>query len=278
MSRLKNNKTIAFSVNKGGVGKTTSTCAIGQILDLAEYEVLIIDNDPQGNTSRNFGIKEDLPGLDYESLYCRNISKEEVEKFIVPTNFGNIDIIPSSSQLFEMDILIHEAKKQNPKAILCFKENLEHIKANYDFILIDNAPAINNLSNSSIAVSDLILIPINADNMSYEGISLITRCVENLNNTYNLSIKFGGVFMTRVNTRTVLYKDLSNSYIEQLGDYFIPVAISENIAVAEANTAFVPLYSYSRKCTAFIDYVKLIAHFNIMDKKHYQKVLDKVTN
>jgi len=268
---------ISFTINKGGVGKTTSLCAIAQILALGGYKVLIADLGQQSNASRIFGIREDLPNIAYKNLYCKLLTKEEMQEFIIPTSFENIDIIPSSTQLIRMNDKIYDAKKENPAVVTNLKNNLQQIKDDYDFILIDNEPTIDNMLDCSIAASDKILIPMNTDNLSYEGILNIIKLVEKINNTYNLQVKFGGIFITRVKKRTTLYRDLSEGYTEQFGDYFIPVAIRDCNAVAEANTAFIPLYEYEKKCTAFIDYIELISHLNIMDQKHYQNVIKKLS-
>jgi len=268
---------ISFILNKGGVGKTTSLCTMAQILALGGYKVLVVDLDPQANTSRTFGVIEDLEEVDYQKLYCERISKEEVSKFIVSSNFENIDIIPSSTQVIRMNVKIYDAKKDNMAAGLYLKENIGEVESNYDFVLLDNAPSIDDMADSAIAASDMVLIPINTDNLSYEGINNTIQMVQDINNTYDLEVKFGGIFMTRIKNRTNLYKDLSTNYQEQFGEYFIPVGIRDCNAVAEAHTMFTPLFLYSKKCTAFIDYVELISKLGIMDKKHYQNVIKKMT-
>lgn len=269
---------IAFTINKGGVGKTTSLCAIAQILALAEYKVLVVDLDPQANTSRIFGIKRDIPDVNYTDLYCKQLDEEGISKFVCKSNFENIDIIPSSSQIKRMNVKVYDAKKENPMAGLHFRNNIMLIEDNYDFVLMDNAPAIDDMADCSIAAADKVIIPINTDNLSYEGIDGTIKLVQEINEKYNLDVKFGGVFMTRVKGRTTLYKDLFESFKEQFGEYFIPVSIRDCNAVAEANTVFMPLYAYSKKCTAFIDYVELISRLGLMDKKHYQILLKKTTN
>lgn len=267
---------LALTINKGGVGKTTSACALSQILALGGYKVLEIDMDPQGNTSRIFGILEDLEGLDYEKLYCSLIEKEEVMQFIVPSNFDNIDIIPSSRQMKRMDVKIYDAMKENPWAITYFKKNIDLVSDDYDFIIMDNAPADNDLSKASMILADKVLLPINTDNMSFEGIGCTIEAVEEINEKYDANTVFEGIFMTRVKSRTTLYKDLFESNQIQFGDYFIPVSIRDCNAVNEANTAFVPLFRYAKKCTAFVDYVELISKLKIMDKKHYQTLSNHI--
>lgn len=267
---------IAFTINKGGVGKTASLCTITQILALGGYKCLIADMDPQANTSRMFGIKEDIEGLNYGQLLCKRMQEEELKVFVCPSNFENIDIIPSSVQLFGMNDFIYDEMKQDSSTGLMFRRNMEVLESGYDFILMDSTPSFDHICESVIAASDMLLIPSNLNNFSYEGINRLIELMLAINDRYNLNVKFGGTFFTRVNNRTNLFKDLTKSYGELFGEFFIPVAIRECNKVDEAHTLYTPLYNFAPRCTAFVDYVELVGRIGIMDKKHYYNFKAKI--
>lgn len=264
---------IALMNNKGGVAKSTSSCVMAQIMAVGGNRVLVIDADPQGNSTRTFGIKEDLD-VDYEKLYCGNLVDTQVYGYISPSNFPNIDILPAGAQLSQMPYKIYDLEKTTPAAKLYFARNIRKIEEDYDFIIIDNAPDNDYLTQAAIAVADKVLIPINTDNYSYEGILGTIELIDSLNTAFGLSLELAGIFFTRVKPRTTLFKQMNDSYQEQFGDFFIPIAIRDCNAVAEANTAFIPLYTYQKKCTAVEDYLNLINYIGFFDNEHYRTFID----
>lgn len=265
---------LAFMNFKGGVGKSSSLCAIAQLLAVSGYRNLIVDLDPQGNTTRVFGITENEE-VDYRSLFCEKASaKEEIEKNIFTSSFENTDIIPSSDVLSSLVYDIYEKSKEC-RAELFFKHNLELLKDRYDYILLDTSPFESYLSRCAVAAADKILTPINMDNFSYEGLMGLIGLVEEINSDLSLDVEFAGVFMTRVKNRTTLFKQMHESYEQLLGDKYIPVTIRDCIAVAEANTAFVPLWTYDRRCTAVTDYMELVNYIGLLDNKHFRKLTSR---
>lgn len=265
---------IAFMNFKGGVGKSSSLCAVAQLLAVSGYKNLIVDLDPQGNTTRVFGITENRD-VDYHGLFCEKASaKEDVEKNIYESTFENTDIIPSSEVLSSLVYDIYE-KAKDCRAELFLKHNLDLIKDRYDYIFIDTSPFESYLSRCAVAAADKILTPINMDNFSYEGLMGLIGLVEEINSDYSLDVEFAGVFMARVKNRTTLFRQMHESYEQLLGDKYIPVVIRDCIAVSEANTAFVPLWTYDKRCTAIMDYIELVNYIDLMDNKHFRKLIDK---
>ena len=258
-------ETISINNSKGGVAKSTSVITISQILAIAGYKILIIDLDPQMNTTKMYGQNEN-PDVNTEHLFCtKQLRKSSVEEFITPTSQTGIDIISASRNYYELIYKIHAASKEYPVE-LTFKNNLEYVKDDYDYIFIDNSPFKSALSNCSLCASDGVLTPINADNFSYDGLMDLIETIQNLNDSYSLSINFMGIFMTRVSSRTNLFKQMFE-------DKFIPVSIRQTDAVNQSNTAFIPLLSYDKRCTAAQDYIELVNYLGLMDNKHYKKLI-----
>lgn len=263
---------IAFMNFKGGVGKSSSLCIISQLLAVSGYRILVVDLDPQGNTSRVFGIAEDKD-VNYKKLFCEKAAtKEDIESNIYTSSFENIDIIPSSGVLSSLVYDIYERAKEC-KAELIAKHNFSLIQDNYDYIMIDTSPFESYLSRCAVASANKIITPINMDNFSYEGLMGLIGLVEQINSDFSLDVEFAGVFMTRVKNRTTLFRQMHESYEQLLGDKYIPLAVRDCIAVAEANTAFVPLWTYDKNCTAVTDYIGLLNYIGIIDNKHFRKLV-----
>lgn len=265
-------ETISINNSKGGVAKSTSVITISQILAIAGYKILIIDLDPQMNTTKMYGQSEN-PDVDIEHLFCtKQPHKSAVEKFVSPTTQPGISIISASRDYYELIYKIHEVSKESPVE-LTFRNNLAYIKDDYDYIIIDNSPFKSALSNCSLCASDGVLTPINADNFSYDGLMDLIETIQHQNQTHALSINFTGIFMTRVSSRTNLFKQMHESYKDMFDDKFIPVSIRQTDAVNQSNTAFIPLLSYDKRCNAVQDYVELVNYLGLMDNQHYKKLV-----
>ena len=157
--------------------------------------------------------------------------------------------------------------KHNPDAY-----NLNLIKDEFDYIIIDNSPFKSYLTSCAMCASDKIITPICVDNFSYDGLMSLLDTIEELNDKYALSIEFAGIFMTRVAGRTTLFRQMYESYENMFGDRFLPISIRNCIAVNESNTTFEPLLTYDKKCPASLDYVELVNYLGLMDTQHYRKL------
>lgn len=267
-------KIITYINSKGGVAKTTSINGMASILALADYKVLLIDLDPQENLTSTFTNnteyeeREDMEYV-YSNLFCQKMMlKKSVTAYIVNTNTKNIDILPASDELADVIYKIYDVEKNEKNAVNYFRHNINLLKNEYDYIMIDTSPFTSYLSKCAIAASDEILTPINTDNYSYNGLVKLIDMVEKTNQKYGSSAMFAGVFFSRAKKNTVVYNELERQYKELLGDKFIPTAVSDCIAVAEANTQFTPLHEYAPKCKAMEDYEDIVNYLGWIDNKH----------
>lgn len=266
------NEVISLINEKGGVGKSSSAITIAQILAISGYSILIIDLDPQMNTSKMFGKSEEGLDADYERLFCSKLSnKDEMMSYISDTDYENISILCASRELNNLIYTIYDKSKDN-NVELCFKYNLELLENSYDYIIIDNSPFKSYLTTCAMCASNKIITPICVDNFSYDGLMSLFDTIEYLNDKYALSIEFAGVFMTRVAGRTTLYKQMYESYENMFGDKFLPVSIRNCIAVNESNTLFEPLLTYDKRCSAAQDYIELVNYLGLMDNKHFREL------
>ena len=263
---------ISLINEKGGVGKSSSAISIAQILAISGYSILLIDLDPQMNTSKMFGKNDEGNAKDYEQLFCKKLSKKsEVLDYISQTDYENISILCASRVLNSLIYKIYDESKES-NVELCFKYNLALLKDDYDYIIIDNSPFKSYLTTCAMCASNKIITPICVDNFSYDGLMSLFDTIEELNQKYALSIEFAGMFMTRVAGRTTLYKQMYESYENMFGDKFLPVSIRNCIAVNESNTLFEPLLTYDKRRSAAQDYIELVNYLGLMDNKHFREL------
>ena len=263
---------ISLINEKGGVGKSSSAISIAQILAISGYSILLIDLDPQMNTSKMFGKNDEGNAKDYEQLFCKKLSKKsEVLDYISQTDYKNISILCASRVLNSLIYKIYDESKES-NVELCFKYNLALLKDDYDYIIIDNSPFKSYLTTCAMCASNKIITPICVDNFSYDGLMSLFDTIEELNQKYALSIEFAGMFMTRVAGRTTLYKQMYESYENMFGDRFLPISIRNCIAVNESNTTFEPLLTYDKRCSAAQDYIELVNYLGLMDNKHFREL------
>ena len=263
---------ISLINEKGGVGKSTSAITIAQILAISGYKVLIIDLDPQMNTTKMYGQAEANPDIDYERLFCcKQKNKEDVMNYITETDYKNISLLTASRELNSLIYRIYDKMKE-VNVELYLRYNLNLIKEEFDYIIIDNSPFKSYLTSCAMCASDKIITPICVDNFSYDGLMSLFDTIEELNDRYALSIEFAGIFMTRVAGRTTLFKQMDESYENMFGDRFLPVSIRNCIAVNESNTTFEPLLTYDKRCPASLDYIELVNYLGLMDNKHFREL------
>lgn len=263
---------ISLINEKGGVGKSTSAITIAQILAISGYKILLIDLDPQMNTTKMFGQADRENDVNYEHLFCeKQMRLSSVQDFISETDYNNIAILSASRELNNLIYKIYDRSKES-NVELILKQNLGLLKNEYDYIIIDNSPFKSYLTTCAMCASDKVITPICVDNFSYDGLMSLFDTIEDLNSRYSLSIEFAGIFMTRVAGRTTLFKQMFESYEHMFGDKFLPVSIRNSIAVSESNTTFEPLLTYDKRCSAAQDYIELVQYLGLMDNKHFREL------
>lgn len=247
-------KIISIINNKGGVGKTSSTGILAELLAFTGCRVLCVDLDQQSNLSMLFNcyVKDPVPVLNWrespeeenknitELFRYRYRSREEIGSLIKPTFVKNLYIIPSSKRHQKTPDQIIAEKLSNNNTIL--KKGLATIRDDYDFILIDNAPASDILTVNSIFASDYVLTPVRIDGFSYKGLEETLDTITYIKEEHDVdSVSFLGTFVTQAERNTVLYRDLKESYTDELGGKFFQTSIRKDIRVSEIETIFKPI-------------------------------------
>lgn len=267
---------ISIINNKGGVGKTSSTGVISEILAYLDKKVLEIDLDGQSNlTMLRNRFKEDsrdvitgiIPPEEEniaELMLRRYRTKEQVLSVIKPTNINGIDIIPSSKRHEKTADRLMLAQTGNNNIIL--KKAIDTVKDDYDFILIDNGPRSDILTVNSMFASDYILVPVRVEEFSYKGLA------ETMNDIYYIKDEHGlenpellGVFITQAEVNTNACKNKKDEYESELEDKFFKTLIRKDTKISDMNNSLKPILELAPNTNAVFDYCELILEMGILD-------------
>lgn len=243
-------KTICITNQKGGVGKTTTTYALGLGLKKKGYKVLLIDLDPQGNLSFSVGADAEESATIYEVLKNENSAEEAIQ------NTPIIDIIPSNIVLSGVDLEFTHTGRE-----FLLKEALLCVQDKYDYVIVDTPPSLNILTVNAFAVSDIIIIPMIADIFSLQGITQLYDTIDRVKRYCNPNIKIEGILLTRYNKRVILSNEIKGTaelIAEQLGTSVFNTFIRSSITIQEAQTNQENMYKYAPKNTAVIDYMHFV--------------------
>lgn len=262
---------------KGGVGKSTSTHTMGHLLILAGYKVLIVDADAIASCTKTHGITQDeMKELDFTSLYCRDLkSKEEVQKYIFQSKrVPGADIIPASTvQMREMNLIIHEEKKQNPGTEFSLYKNLSYLMEDYDYIFIDSHANLDNISREILLATDIVYSPCTIDMDAYVGVLDVLNEISDIRMTYGKAPEFGGMFVVKAKKNQKVFRFFGEQSANDARMRYIDTSIRDTKLPNEANTASVPLYMLGKEDGVIFDYITLLLRTGLMSVEAYQKNL-----
>ncbi|MFC4736228.1 ParA family protein [Bacillus daqingensis] len=220
-------KVIAIANQKGGVGKTTTAVNLSASLVQEGRNVLIIDVDPQGNTTSGIGVnKGDIDRCIYNVL----VEDADADEIIVPTATENLDILPSTIQLAGAEIELVSTISREVR----LKNAIEHIRDRYDYIIIDCPPSLGLLTLNSLTAADSVVIPVQCEYYALEGLSQLLNTVRLVQKHLNHDLKIEGVLLTMLDART----NLGIQVIEEVKKYFrdkvFETIIPRNVRLGEA--------------------------------------------
>ncbi len=248
---------ITIALQKGGTGKSTTAHALGQGLQNQGFKVLFVDLDPQGNLSSTMAAEAGESNA-FDVLTKKTTAKEATQQ----TAQGSI--IPSSPQLSGADLEITQTGKEYR-----LKEALRPIQNQYDFCIIDTPPALGTLTINALTAATEVIIPVQADTYSIQGITQLYSTIVAVKEYCNPDLKVQGILITRYNNRAILSRDLADiidSTAKQLGTKLFKTTIREGIAVKEAQARREPLYRYAPNSNPAQDYQDFIVEY-LQDKK-----------
>lgn len=233
-------KIIAIANQKGGVGKTTTTINLSACLAEKGKKVLVVDLDPQGNTTSGLGIdKNNLENTIYELL------RDEctIEECMIVDQYENLSLLPANRNLAGAELeLITQDKMQ-----FIVKEKLAPIKEKYDFILIDCPPALGMLTVNSMTASDSVLVPIQCEFYALDGLSQLIYTIDLIRQSLNPDLVIDGVVFTMYDSRTNLALQVVENVKENLNQKIYETLIPRNVRLAEAPSHGMPINMYSSR-------------------------------
>ncbi len=248
-------KAIAIFNQKGGVGKTTTNINLAACLAIKGKKVLILDIDPQGNTTSGMGIsKKGLVKTSYEILVNERMDPREA---ILPTGVENLYIIPASVQLAGAEVELVQLESREKR----LKKAIDKIKRGYDYIFIDCPPSLGLLTINSLTAVDSVLIPIQCEFYALEGVSQLMSTIEIVRKTLNPKLQIQGVILSMFDGRT----NLSVQVVQEVKKYFrekvYKTIIPRNIRLAEAPGFGLPIIQYDPRSQGAQSYMEFAEEF-----------------
>ena len=232
-------KIISIFNQKGGVGKTTTAINLSAGLGRRKKKILLIDLDPQGNSTSGLGIeKTSLEANIYDVIKGQSINSD----LTISSSAQNVDLLPSGIELAGLELEL--AQRDDWHFLL--KEKLDEIKDSFDLILIDCPPSLGIISLMSLIASDYVLIPIQSEFYALEGTSQLLETIEMVQANYNTSLEILGVVMVMHDGRTRLATDVVDEVKSVFGDLVFKTLISRNVRLAEAPSYGVSIFDYDR--------------------------------
>ena len=243
-------RVIAIANQKGGVGKTTTTINLSACLAEKGKKILVIDTDPQGNTTSGFGLeKNDIENTIYELL----LGEISIEESIIKNAVEGVDIIPSNVNLAAVEIeLIGVDKKE-----FILKNEVEWVKDRYDFIIIDCPPSLSLLTINSMTTADTVLVPIQCEYYALEGLSQLIHTVNLVKERLNPDLDMEGVVFTMYDSRTNLSMQVVENVKANIQQKVYDTLIPRNIRLAEAPSYGMPINIYDPKSAGAEAYMSL---------------------
>ena len=243
-------KIIAIANQKGGVGKTTTSINLSASLEEKGKKVLVIDTDPQGNTTSGFGI--DKNNLDI-TIYDLMLGESSIQDCILKEVIKNLDLLPSNVNLAATEIeLIGVDKKE-----YILKNEVDWIRDKYDFMIIDCPPSLNALTINALTAADTVLVPIQCEYYALEGLSQLIHTVNLVKERLNPALDMEGVVFTMYDSRTNLSMQVVENVKSHLKQNVYETMIPRNIRLAEAPSYGMPIHIYDPKSAGAEAYMKL---------------------
>ncbi|MCS5587943.1 MAG: AAA family ATPase [Porticoccaceae bacterium] len=241
---------LSIANQKGGVGKTTTSVNLAASLAAYKKRVLLLDLDPQGNTTMGSGIDKQRCET---SIYDVLTEKKTIEDCIVTSQSGKYHLIPSNGDLVAAEVeLMQEIGRETR-----LRYALKRVASNYDFIIIDCPPSLNMLTVNALVASDGVLIPMQCEYYALEGLSALNNTIRQIAKLINPSLKIEGILRTMYDPRNSLTNAVSAQLRKYFGDLVYRVSIPRNVRLAEAPSHGQPALAYDKNSKGALAYLAL---------------------
>ncbi|WP_180539753.1 ParA family protein [Nevskia soli] len=241
---------ISVTNQKGGVGKTTTAINLAASLAMNDIPILLIDSDPQGNSTTGLGIQK---SPDSPTLYNVLMDETDVNSAIVKTEIDGLDLLPSDKNLVGANI----ALVPKPEREYTLRKKLASIRDRYHYILIDCPPALDLLTLNALLASDAVLIPIQCEFFALEGISELLDTIDRIRDSFHHKIALEGILLTMYDDRTNLTRQVAADLREFFKKEVCKTVIPRSIRLAEAPSFGKPIALYDPKSKGAESYIQL---------------------
>lgn len=243
-------KTIVIANQKGGVGKTTTAINLSASLALAERDILVVDIDPQGNLTSGLGIQRERLK---KSLYNVFFGDNSIEDVIIQTALPHLFIVPSSIDLVEVEInLVNKVGRED-----VLKNALSQIKERFRYIFIDCPPSLGLLTLNAMTSADSILIPVQCEYYSLEGLGLLSDTIRRVRGAFNPNLNIEGVLLTMFDSRNTLSRQVYDNVKRYFNEKVYNTIIGRNVTLAEAPSHGKPAIIYDIRSKGAQNYLAL---------------------
>lgn len=243
-------KVIAVINQKGGVGKSTSVINLSACLGENKKKVLVIDFDPQGNSTSGYGIEKDE--LEHD-VYDVILDDFPIEDAIIETCEPNVFIVPATIQLATAEIELVSLEKR--ESVL--KEAVSRVKDEFDYVFVDCPPSLGLLTINALIAADSLIIPIQCEYYALEGVAKLLESMEMVKRHKNPNLEIFGVLMTMYDSRTTLSKQVVDEVKKYFGKTMFKTIVPRNVKLSEAPSHGLPVIKYARVSKGSLAYMKL---------------------